>query len=80
MAGGHSDGRLAVALRSSKRTVCIMVYEVLPGADVAVSLGAAALCEARTELAEPLVIKVPFPLSPQRTCLMPSLHLHPCLH
>lgn len=35
-----------------------MVFEVLPGADVAVSLGAAAVCEAQAELAEPMAVKV----------------------
>ena len=55
---GAAGGRVAVALRSSRRSVRIMVFEVLPGADVALSLGAGALCEAQVELAEPLAVKV----------------------
>lgn len=56
--------RLAVATRSSKRSIRVMVWEVLPGADITVSLGAAALCEAQAELAEPLTVKVPKALQP----------------
>ncbi|KAK9804448.1 hypothetical protein WJX73_002374 [Symbiochloris irregularis] len=52
-----AHGRMAVAMRSSRRSVRIMVFEVLAGADVSTTLGAAALCEAQAELAEPLAVK-----------------------
>ncbi|KAK9806735.1 hypothetical protein WJX72_000925 [[Myrmecia] bisecta] len=49
--------RLAVASRTNKKSVRVLVYEVLAGADAASPFGSTALCIAQTELNEPLSVK-----------------------
>lgn len=50
--------RLAVAVRLNKRSVRLMVYEVLVGADTLAAKGSSALCTAQCEVAESLQVKV----------------------
>ena len=63
--------RLAVALRSSKRSVRLMVYEILAGLDRASPSGSTALCTMQMEVAETLSIKV----SDASTCSSSSIVL-----
>jgi hypothetical protein len=56
-AGGYPP-RLAVAVRSGKKSSRLMVYEVVAGADVALPVGLSAMCTAQGEVPEPLLIKV----------------------
>lgn len=49
---------LALALKSGKRLVRIMLYELLGGAATALPRGATAMCTGQVEITEPLSIKV----------------------
>ena len=62
--------RLAVALRSSKRTVRLMVYEILAGLDRASPSGSTALCTMQVEVAETLSIKVSGTSSLSSSCIV----------
>jgi hypothetical protein len=56
-AGGY-PARLAVAVRTGKKSSRLMVYEVVAGVDMALPLGLSAMCTAQGEISEPLLIKV----------------------
>lgn len=49
---------LALALKSGKRVVRIMLYELLGGAATSLPRGATAMCTGQVEITEPLSIKV----------------------
>ncbi len=56
-AGLHS--RLAVAVRTSKRSVRVLVYEVVPGVGLGTQMHSEpAVCLTQAELPEPLIVKV----------------------
>lgn len=53
------QSRLAVAVRTSKRSVRVLVYEVVPGVGLGTQMHSQpAICLTQAELSEPLIVKV----------------------
>lgn len=53
------QSQLAVAVRASKRSVRVLVYEIVPGVGLGTQMHSQpAICLSQAELHEPLIVKV----------------------